>query len=78
MLECLAASEEGQRHLQHHLLLFTSSIQFHVVKSLFRHKKTRYKGLAKNGAEMFGLFDLANLVIAKKRLLALPPAQGTS
>lgn len=43
---------------------------FHVVKNLFGHKKTRYKGLAKNTAQMFNLFGLANLVIAKKPLLA--------
>jgi IS5 family transposase len=44
---------------------------FHVVKNLFRHKKARYKGLAKNAAQLFSLFGLANLVIAKKRLLVL-------
>ena len=44
---------------------------FHVVKNLFRHKKTRYKGLAKNHAQLLSLFGLANLVIAKKQLLAI-------
>jgi IS5 family transposase len=44
---------------------------FHVMKNLFRHKKVRYKGLAKNEAQLFSLFGLANLVIAKRRLLAL-------
>ncbi|MFS8978564.1 IS5 family transposase [Cupriavidus necator] len=47
---------------------------FHVVKNLFGHKKTRYKGLAKNTAQMFSLFGLANLVIAKKPLLAFQGA----
>jgi IS5 family transposase len=42
---------------------------FHVIKNLFRHKKTRYKGLAKNEAQLFSLFGLANLFIAKKALL---------
>lgn len=50
---------------------------FHVVKNLFKHKKARYKGLAKNNAQMFTLFALANLVIAKKRLLRLQ-TQGAS
>ncbi len=50
---------------------------FHVVKNLFKHKKVRYKGLAKNGSQMFSLFGLANLVIAKKQLMALQ-AQGAS
>ena len=44
---------------------------FHVVKNLFRHKKVRYKGLAKNEAQLFSLFGLANLVIAKRQLLAI-------
>jgi IS5 family transposase len=44
---------------------------FHVVKNLFHHRKTRYKGLAKNAAQLFSLFGLANLVIAKRRLMAL-------
>jgi IS5 family transposase len=50
---------------------------FHVVKNLFKHKKARYKGLAKNAAQMFSLFGLANLVLAKKRLLG-SVAQGAT
>jgi transposase, IS5 family len=46
---------------------------FHVVKNLFRHRKTRYKGLAKNKAQLYSLFGLANLVIAKKRLMDFAP-----
>jgi len=41
---------------------------FHIVKNLFHHRKTRYKGLAKNTAQLFSLFASANLVIAKNRL----------
>ena len=44
---------------------------FHIVKNLFRHRKARYKGLAKNHAQLLSLFGLANLVIAKRQLLAL-------
>lgn len=50
---------------------------FHVIKNLFRHRKVRYKGLAKNEAQLFSLFALANIVIAKRRLLALQ-ARGAS
>jgi transposase, IS5 family len=50
---------------------------FHVVKNLFRHKKVRYKGLAKNEAQLFSLFGLANLVIVKRQLLAIH-ARGAS
>jgi IS5 family transposase len=44
---------------------------FHVVKNLFKHKKARYRGLAKNEAQLFSLFGLANLVLARPRLRAL-------
>jgi IS5 family transposase len=43
---------------------------FHIVKNLFRHRKVRYRGLRKNTAQMHTLFALANLVIARKHLLA--------
>ena len=42
---------------------------FHIVKNLFRHKKLRYRGLAKNTAQLHTLFALANLVIVKKTML---------
>ncbi len=42
---------------------------FHIVKNLFRHRKLRYRGLAKNTAQLHTLFALANLVIVKKALL---------
>ena len=50
---------------------------FHVLKNLFKHRKTRYRGLAKNEAQLFSLFGLVNLMLARKRLMALD-AQGTS
>ncbi|NMG68171.1 IS5 family transposase [Azoarcus indigens] len=50
---------------------------FHVVKNLFKHKKTRYRGLAKNEAQLFTLFGLANLFLARRPLLALR-ARGAS
>ena len=50
---------------------------FHVVKNLFRHRKVRYKGLAKNQGQLFSLFGLANLVIAKRSLMDLE-ARGAS
>ena len=45
---------------------------FHVVKNLFKHRKTRYRGLAKNTAQLFMLFGLANLVLARRLLMASP------
>ncbi|MDN3368256.1 IS5 family transposase [Ralstonia pseudosolanacearum] len=45
---------------------------FHVIKNLFGHRKVRYKGLAKNTAQLFSLFGLANLVLARRQLLTSP------
>jgi transposase, IS5 family len=47
---------------------------FHIIKNLFRHRKTRYRGLAKAKAQLHSLFALANLVIAKRALF--PTAQA--
>jgi IS5 family transposase len=47
---------------------------FHVVKNRFNFRKLRYRGLTKNTAQLYSLFALANLVIAKKALLAPAPA----
>lgn len=47
---------------------------FHVLKNRFGHKKARYKGLAKNTAQLYTLFGLVNLALVKNKLLNL---QGT-
>jgi IS5 family transposase len=40
---------------------------FHVIKNLFRHRKTRYRGLVKNTAQLLTLFGFANLLLAGRR-----------
>lgn len=51
---------------------------FHVIKNSFGLRKLRYRGLAKNTAQFFTLFGMANLVIARRRLLSIqgPVASG--
>jgi len=44
---------------------------FHVVKNLFKMRKVRYRGLAKNTAQLYTLFGMANLVLVKRRLFEL-------
>jgi IS5 family transposase len=39
---------------------------FHIVKNLFRHRKVRYRGLARNGHQLYTLFGLANVVIGSR------------
>lgn len=50
---------------------------FHVLKCLFKHRKTRYRGLAKNNAQLFTLFAFANLVLAR-RFIGLQHTQVAS
>ena len=39
---------------------------FHILKNIFRHRKVRYRGLAKNGHQLYTLFGLANVVIGTR------------
>ena len=41
---------------------------FHVLKNIFKYKKTRYKGLAKNDAQLNVLFALSNLYMVRGEL----------
>jgi IS5 family transposase len=49
---------------------------FRVVKCLFKHRKTRYRGLPKNSARLFTPFGFANLILA--RFLGSAYAQAMS
>lgn len=39
---------------------------FHIIKNIFKYRKTRYRGLAKNTAQLHTLFALANLILARR------------
>ena len=41
---------------------------FRVIKCQFGYRKTRYRGIAKNGAQVFSLMLLANLYMARSQL----------
>jgi transposase, IS5 family len=43
---------------------------FRIIKRQFGHVKTRYRGLAKNRAQLFTLFALGNLFLVRRRLMA--------
>jgi len=43
---------------------------FHIVKNIFGHRKVRYRGLAKNGHQLYTLFGLANVVIGARTATA--------
>jgi hypothetical protein len=42
---------------------------FRVLKRQFGYMKTRYRGLAKNRAQLFTLFALGNLFLVRRRLM---------
>jgi IS5 family transposase len=42
---------------------------FRVIERQFGHGKARYRGLAKNRAQLFTLFALANLFLARRKLV---------
>ena len=42
---------------------------FRVIKCQFGHRKTRYRGLAKNTHQLQVLFALSNLWMVRKRIL---------
>lgn len=41
---------------------------FHVIKNIFRHRKVRYKGIAKNNAQLNVLFALSNVYMMRDQL----------
>jgi IS5 family transposase len=43
---------------------------FHILKNIFRHRKVRYRGLAKNGHQLHTLFGLANVMIGARAATA--------
>jgi transposase, IS5 family len=43
---------------------------FHIVKNLFGYRKVRYRGLAKNGNQLYMLFGLANVLIGGRTAAA--------
>ncbi len=49
---------------------------FHVVKNLFRHRKTRHRGLKRNTAQIVTLFALANPFQARHRLARMGEARS--
>ncbi|GIX39303.1 MAG: hypothetical protein KatS3mg128_0352 [Silanimonas sp.] len=46
---------------------------FRVIKRQFGYMKVRYRGIAKNAAQVLTLFALSNLWMARRRLM---PAAG--
>ncbi|PHS22370.1 MAG: IS5/IS1182 family transposase [Robiginitomaculum sp.] len=65
----LSASQQ-KRNKRHGWVRAKVEYVFRVIKCPFGYRKVRYRGLAKNEAQMFTLTALANLYLARKRLRA--------
>ena len=61
-----------QRHSNRHKSSVRAKVEFpfRLVKHLWGHAKVRYRGLAKNTAQLHFLFALSNLFQARRALLA--------
>ena len=76
MAEQLPASRQKQRaipsqaqdRIRQRLARSKLEQTFQVLKVRFNHRKIRYRGLEKYTVQLFSLFGLANLMLAKRYL----------
>jgi len=62
------SSSQKKRNRKHGAVRAKVEHVFRVLKCQFGYRKTRYRGLAKNEAQMFSLMALANLYLARGHL----------
>ena len=62
------SSSQRKRNRKHGSVCAKVEHIFRVIKCQFSYRKTRYRGIAKNGAQVFSLMLLANLYMARRRL----------
>ncbi len=62
---------EGQRKRNNQLSSVRAKVEhpFRIIKCLWGHTKTRYKGLLKNSLQLIMMFGLANLYLVRKKLI---------
>ncbi|MFQ5544308.1 MAG: IS5 family transposase [Nitrospiria bacterium] len=65
------SSTQKKRNRKHASIRAKVEHPFRVIKRQFGYMKTRYRGLAKNTAQLYALFGLANLYMAKRSLMQL-------
>jgi len=74
-MKALPAGElkDVSEFIEHLIAKVRSKVEhpFRVIKRQFGYVKVRYRGLAKNGAQVATLFALSNLWMARKQLLAM-------
>ncbi|EPX83584.1 IS5 family transposase [Salipiger mucosus] len=67
-----AALDPIDEHINRIIAMVRARVEhpFRVLKRQFGYLKTRYRGLAKNRAQLFTLFALGNLFLVRRRLMA--------
>lgn len=63
----LSASQKN-RNRKHGAVRAKVEHVFRVLKCQFGYRRARYRGIAKNGAQVFALLALANLYLARQKL----------
>jgi IS5 family transposase len=63
----LSASQK-KRNREHGAVRAKVEHVFRVLKCQFGYRRARYRGIAKNGAQVFSLLALANLYLARQKL----------
>jgi IS5 family transposase len=64
------SSSQKKRNKKHGAVRAKVEHVFRVMKCQFGYRKVRYKGIKKNGAQVFALLALANLYMARRGLMA--------
>ena len=62
------SSSQKKRNRRHGAIRAKVEHVFRVLKCQFGYRKVRYRGIAKNGAQVFVLLALANLFLARRQL----------
>ena len=62
------STSQKKRNKKHGAVRAKVEHVFRIIKCQFSYRKVRYRGLAKNAAQMFALMALANLYIARRKL----------
>ena len=63
------SSSQKKRNRKHAGIRARVEHVFRVIKCQFGYRKTRYRGIKKNGAQIFSLMALANLYMVRRRLM---------
>ena len=62
------SSSQIKRNRRHGAIRSKAEHVFRVIKCQFGYRKVRYRGIEKNGAQVFALLALANLCLARRQL----------